>query len=93
MNPLDTKESLDRLRRIETRMWKICEHLGVEPPPGGTAVTLLSGPPGTPELQVPGFDTPLSTIKRELLRAGVSLQQPILVSCNGQKIAEVTFYG
>ena len=89
--PLETKESLDRLRRIETRLWKLCEKLGVEPPPNDVPLAVTTNG-AYPTIDLPGYDVSLSAIKHALERAGLTQQTPTLLYAKGVFIAKVVFY-
>ena len=90
--PLETKESLDRLRRIETRLWKLCEKLDVEPPPGDTAPTVHMEDAAYSRVELSGYDVSLSAIKHALERAGHIQQVPVRLYVKGVFIAKVVFY-
>ncbi len=66
----DVAEILQRARRVETRVWKMCEKLGIS---DQVTVPVLVGRDsnGTVFVSLPGYDVPLARIKRELAAQGV----------------------
>ena len=79
-------EIMARSRRMETALFRIGEHMGIEKQTG--AVTVVS----SREVEVRGFDVTLSKIKQEMAR--VSMLQfgvPVSVLKDDQEIAVVMF--
>jgi hypothetical protein len=77
-----------RSRRMETALFRIGEHLGIEKQTG--AVTVVS----PREVKVHGFDITLSKIKQEMSRNDMlQIGTPVSVLKDGQEIAVVMFSG
>jgi len=76
-----------RSRRMETALFRIGEHMGIEKPNTNAIVVL-----GPREVKVRGFDITLSKIKQEMIRAGMlEIGTPVSVLKDGQEIAVVMF--
>lgn len=75
-----------RSRRMETALFRIGEHMGIEKQTG--AVIAVS----PREVKVRGFDITLSKIKQEMFRADMlQFGTPVSVLKDGQEIAVVMF--
>ena len=91
MIPDSTVEELvSRMRRIETRMHKLCEKMGVDMTPAPrTAVG--QGEQG-PYVEVNGYDVTLSKIARELTIGGVDpYAEQVNVVLDGRIIVTINF--
>jgi hypothetical protein len=78
-----------RSRRMETALFRIGEHLGVEKP-NADSVRVVS----QRMVIVRGFDVTLSKIKQEMTRANMlEIGTPVSVLKDGQEIAVVMFSG
>ena len=76
-----------RSRRMETALFRISEHMGIEKP--NTNAIVVSSPR---EVKVRGFDITLSKIKQEMTRDGMlEIGTPVSVLKDGQEIAVVMF--
>jgi hypothetical protein len=90
MNDAMVEEVLQRVRRIETRVYKLCEAAGVEAAPGTNAIEVVDVD-GQLFVHVQGFDTPLSSIKRALRDAEVPYgARAIRVMFRGMQVALLT---
>ncbi len=56
----EANETLQRVRRIETRLTRLCIHQGVDPSPERTRITLLNADP--PVVTVAGLDISFADI-------------------------------
>jgi len=84
----DTAEVLARVRRIETRLWKLCERLEVEPEPGRFEVICGRDSDDIPWVQVHGYDTTLTAIKRALEAGGFDFaDESVSVRIGAKEIA------
>ncbi len=80
-------ETAARTRRMETALFRISEHLGIEKQNIG-AVRVVS----SREVVVRGFDITLSKIKQEMIRAKLlQFDTPVSVLKDGHEIAVVMF--
>jgi hypothetical protein len=83
------EEVLQRVRRIETRVYKLCEVVGVEAAPGTNQIE-VEDIDGQLFVRVQGFDTPLSRIKRALQDAEVPYgARTIRIMLRGMQVATV----
>jgi hypothetical protein len=81
-------EIMSRNRRIETALYRISEHMGVERPNDVKAVVVVS----PIEIHVRGYDVTLSKIKREMESANMfEYNRPISVMKDGVEIAVIAF--
>lgn len=65
-------EVLMRIRRIETRLWKLCEHEGVEAPVSNP-VELVTGKQASDAVLMKGFDVTLASIRKAIVKKGADL--------------------
>jgi exonuclease VII large subunit len=87
-NEENLMEVAARSRRMETALFRISEHMGIEKQTG--AVTVVS----PREVKVRGFDITLSKIKQEMSRNDMlQVGTPVSVLKDGQEIAVVMFSG
>lgn len=80
-------ETAARTRRMETALFRIGEHLGIEKQNTGAVVVVSER-----EVKVRGFDITLSKIKQEMSRVGMlQLNTPVSIIKDGREIAVVMF--
>ncbi len=87
-NTLD--ELLARMRRIETRVHRMCEKLGVDM--ASAAQVVVGHAPQGPFAEIKGYDVTLSKIARELSIGGVDpYAEQVNVVMNGKIVATINF--
>lgn len=86
-NEHNNDEVLQRMRRVETRIWKICERLGVEDPPHGKFLVDEHG------IDVPGHDCSLGRLCREIKNAGFPIKgHSYDIDIAGEPFATIVFF-
>jgi len=70
----DHKELLDRARRTETKLTNLISALGQSLPDDGKHPCEVSVRSGTVEVLIDAADTPISTIKAAVIKAGFDLR-------------------
>lgn len=86
------EEILQRVRRIETRLHKLCEHEGVAPPPGRPLAVKDCGFAAGIHVDVQGLDTTLSAILTSLQNARLSAEgREVVVSTPAGVVARIHF--
>ena len=84
------EELVKRARRIETRIWKLCEKMGVTEAPSVPFVIDKSDPPS---IAIPGYDVTLAKIRRELTLVGVDPDGGcITLLINGIRAGRIVFF-
>jgi hypothetical protein len=78
-----TEEMIARTRRIETRVTRLCLHVGLDPTDGVPKVTLAGG-----SLAVTGYDVTLATLFAFCRKEGILGN--ILLTHNGKVIAQLS---
>ncbi len=85
-----TQESVSRLRRMETRIYKLCDFLGVDPAPTTMPLT-LQWADTYPFMNLPGYDVTVSSLKHALEKYPMAKDKPVRLMVNGKLIATLRF--
>ena len=70
MTDLIETEILNRTRRIETRLHRICTHFHIAETPNN-GIAFAPGENDNVVIQLPGLDVTLATLKREIVARGL----------------------
>lgn len=89
MSDKQNDEVLQRIRRIETRLWKLCEHVGLAAasPPGITVNTAHD----ITQVELKGFDVTIGAIRHALLDKGAMTDEPVNLIVNDTYVCNVQF--
>ncbi len=84
---MEVPETLQRVRRIETRLMRLCSSLGVDPTSDKVRVTFVGNQPST-TVEVSGLDVSYGDLLAFCRRSGIS-GQAVVVMFRGRLIGSV----
>lgn len=86
------EEAAARLRRVETKVSRMCEAMGVSE---GTTTPIRvdkNNPTNSDELHLQGYDVTLSALRRQLRNAGVlNTSASVALVIDGECVANIQF--